>query len=135
MAILTVFLSISYSRGWKEVKRSFRDISDPPDCLFSVLCPTPRQKLNYVLCGIPGLLIYALWKLVLIVGSLVPLPGLTNLYRFYLDVRSQIRRSKPNFRFVSMEEEIREHEALGELRKVLINHIHISFFYFYNTSF
>ena len=65
-------------------------------CFSSVLCCIPT--LGYI-------------------GSVVPLPGLTHLYRFYLDVRSHIKRSKTNFRtkIVEIEEEIREHEALGEI--------------------
>ena len=64
--------------------------------------------INSLLCCIPNLTY---------IGSLVPLPGLTNLYRLYLDVRSHIKRSKPDFRtrIVKIEKEIREHEALGEL--------------------
>ena len=116
VATLIVFLS----RGGKGVKSSFRDIAGPPDCLLPIFCPTPYDKLNHLLCGIPFLLIYVLWYLVLIVGSLVPLPIFTHLYRFSLEVRSHIKRSKPGFRteIVSIEEEIRDHEALGELWKI-----------------
>ena len=48
-------------------------------------------------------------------GSVVPIPALTYFYRFYLDVRHHIKRSKPDFRtvIVSIEKEIRQHAALG----------------------
>ena len=73
------------------------------------------RKFNFLLCGIPR----ALWYLVLVVGKLVPLPAFTHLYRFYLDVRSHHARSEPWFRteVADIEDEIRDHEALGELWK------------------
>ena len=119
VAIMIVFFSINYSRGWEEVKRSFRDIPDLPDFLDHVLCPTPYDKLNYLLCGVPALLILLLWYLVLVLGKFVPLPAFTNIYRFYLDVRCHDARSKPDFRtmIVSIEGKIRDHEALGQLLK------------------
>ena len=51
------------------------------------------------------------------VGRLIPIPAITNLHRFYLDVRCHIARSKPDFRkkIVTIQEEIRKHEKLGEL--------------------
>ena len=64
--------------------------------------------LNTVLCCLPNLAY---------MGSVLPLPGLTNLYRFYLDVRCHTARSQPHFRtkMLRIEEEIRKHEALGKL--------------------
>ena len=127
VATMIVFFSINFSRGCREVKRSFRDVPEHPDCIDRIVdrtnwrtgnrWPTPFRKLNYLLCGIPGLVIKALWSVVLVVGKIVPLPVFTHLYRFYLDVRSHHARSKPDFRtnIVSIEEEIKEHEALGEL--------------------
>ena len=49
-------------------------------------------------------------------GEYTPM-GITHLYRFYLDMRRHNARSKLQFRtkIVSIEEEIREHEATGEL--------------------
>ena len=63
---------------------------------------------NFSLCCIPNLTY---------IGSMVPIPALTNLYSFYLDVRCHIARSKPDFRkkIVTIQEEIRKHEKLGEL--------------------
>ena len=117
VATMLVSFSINYSRGWEEVKRSFRDIPHPAVCLRPIFCPTPYDKLNILLCGIPGLVFFALWYLVLGVGKLVPLPAFTHLYRFCLDVRCHIARSEPGFRtkIVSIEEEIKEHEFLGKL--------------------
>ena len=63
---------------------------------------------NTALCCFPNLAF---------IGSLLPIPAFANLYRFYLYVRSHHARSQPDFRtkIVSIEEEIREHEALGKL--------------------
>ena len=84
-------------------------------------CSVPNQPANFkkkewwcfssVLCCIPNLAY---------LGSLVPIPALTHLYRFYLDLRSHHARSTPEFRtkIVSIEDEIREHEALGKLWKI-----------------
>ena len=128
VAIMIVFLSMN-CRGYKEAQRSFREIPDPPNCADDVLYPTPYRKLNSFLCGILRVF-SALWYLVLFVGSVVPLPGLTHLYRFYLDVRSHIKRSKPDFRtkIVGIEEEIRKHEALGKLLKSSENFITLKLF-------
>ena len=47
----------------------------------------------------------------------IPIPALTYIYRFYLDVRCHLARSHTDFRtkIGSIEGEIREHEILGEL--------------------
>ena len=98
VATLIVFLSMNCCKGGK------CSAPDQPAYL--------RDKywwgMSSLFCCIPPLAY---------IGKLVPLPGLTNLYRFYLDVRCHIRRSKPEFRtiIVSVEEQIRQHEVLGEL--------------------
>ena len=103
---LIVFLSMKSCKGGKcsalEEPRYLRD--KKWWCFSSVLCCLP--SLGYI-------------------GSLVPLPGLTHLYRFYLDVRSHIVRSKSDFKYnmEDIEEEIREHEALGEFLKSSENYI------------
>ena len=67
-------------------------------CLFS----------NSVLCCLP-ILAYT--------GSVLPIPLLTYVYRFYLDVRSHNARSHPDFRtqIVKYEQKIRKHESVGKL--------------------
>ena len=74
---------------------------------------SPRGKykwlcLNSVFCCLPNLAY---------IGSVLPFPGLTNLYRFYLDAKCHIARSHPDFktRIVKYEKKIRKHEALGKL--------------------
>ena len=111
VAIMIVFFSINYSRGWEEVKRSFRDIPNSRYSRNGIWHPTPNRKLNFLLCFIP--------RLVLVVGNFVPLPAFTNLYRFYLDVMCHDARSKYYFRYmiVDIEKEIRNHEALGKCFK------------------
>ena len=51
------------------------------------------------------------------VGSWVPIPALTYIYTFYLDVRSHHVRSKPAFRtkMVGIEKEIKDYQVLGKL--------------------
>ena len=110
---IIVFLSMKF---FKEGKFS---VPNQPELLKS----KSWWCFSSVLCCIPNLAY---------LGRVVPLPALTNLYRFYLDVRCHHARSKPDFRktIVSIEEEIREHEALGELWK--IQNIISSFFSIYN---
>ena len=82
--------------------------------------------INSVLCCLPNLAY---------IGSFVPFPAFTNLYRFYLDVKCHHARSKPDFRtqIVSIEKEIREHESLGELWKIQkIFPCHFCFQFIYN---
>ena len=122
---VAVFISINYnnfSKGYSGLKFSLPEIPNVPEWLKdSCFC------LNCLLCCIPfkllwplGYLGYRLFKglaaAFLIVSRSVPLPAFTNIYRFYLDVRSHHARSKPYFRIyiVDIEEEIREHEALGK---------------------
>ena len=79
--------------------------------------------LNCCCCCIPNLVyfgpyvLFLLFKGLFVVITQVPLPAFTHLYRFYLDVRCHHARSQPDFRaeIVEIEEEIREHEALGKL--------------------
>ena len=79
VATLIVFLSMKCCKGGKgsapDQPKYLRD--KKWWCFSSVLCCIPT--LGYI-C------------------SVVPLPGLTNLYRFYLDVRSHIKRSQSDFR-------------------------------------
>ena len=118
---VVVFITINYKRGCNGVK-SFPDIPDVPDCLEdSCVC----EILNCLLCCIPFKVLWPLGYLLfkglvstlLVLGSSVPIPALTNLYRFYLDVRCHHARSHPDFRtkIVSIEKDIRKHEVLGKL--------------------
>ena len=70
-----------------------------------------------VLWPLGYLLFKGLASALLVVVRLVPIPALTYIYAFYLDVRKHHARSKSDFRdkIVNIEEEIEEHEALGEL--------------------
>ena len=115
LAILIVFLSMNCKGGKCSAPDEPEDLRNPWwwCCFSSVLC-----------CCIPTLAY---------IGSVVPLPGLTNLYQFYLEVRSHHARSKSDFRdkIVSIEEEIRKHEALGKFLKSSEN----LFFEFYNLIF
>ena len=98
VATLVVFISMNFCRGGK------CSPSDQPEYL--------RDKKwwcwSSVLCCVPFLAY---------IGSVVPLLGLTNLFRFCLDVISHNVRSEPDFRtkIVRVEEKIMEHEAIGEL--------------------
>ena len=124
---VVVFIAINYknfNKGCPELRFSLPDIPDVPDCLEdSRVC----EKLNCLLCCIPfrvlwplGYLGYRLLKgmaaAFLIVSRSVPIPAFTNIFQFYLDVRSHRIRSEPDFRtvIVNVEEEIRDHEALGK---------------------
>ena len=101
-----VFFTIHYKRDRKGLGFSLPVIPDLPDCLEdSRVCRIG----NYL-----GYLVYFLFREL---GRLVPIPAFTNLYRFYLDVRHHIERSNPDFRskMLDIEEQIREHEALGKL--------------------
>lgn len=64
--------------------------------------------LNSLLCCIP---------LLGFTGSLLPIPALTYVYKFYLEVRCHNARSRPDFRtkIVKYERRIREHESVGKL--------------------
>ena len=103
LVILIVFLSMNCKGGKCSAQHQLEDLR--------------INKEWHSQCTISAL--YCLKKMAFI-GSVVPLPGFTNLYSFYLDVRCHHARSKPDFRtmIVSIEEEIREHEALGELLKI-----------------
>ena len=116
VATLIVFLSMKCCKGGKGS------------------APNQTKYLRYktwwcfssVLCCIPTLTY---------IGSVVPLPGLTHLYRFYLDIRCHHARSKLQFRtkIVKIEDEISEHEALGELwkmQKIISPDIKNTFFQF-----
>ena len=98
VATLVVFISMNFCRGGK------CSPSDQPEYL--------RDKKwwcwSSVLCCVPFLAY---------IGSVVPLLGLTNLFRFCLEVISHNVRSEPDFRtkIVRVEEKIMEHEAIGEL--------------------
>ena len=121
--VVTAFVSltIQYKRGCSGLKCSIQDIPDLPDCLKN---NRACQMVNTLLCCIPFKLLWPLgclgYLLLRELGRVVPIPALTNFYRFYLDVRCHDARSKPDFRtrIVSIEKEIREHEALGELWKI-----------------
>ena len=112
---MIVGISINYKTCCRGIKYSVPDV---PDCLQnSRVC----QTLDILFCRVP---IKALWPLgyllvsaLLVVVRFVPIPALTNIYRFYLDVKSHIKRSKPDFRdtIADIEEKIRKHEALGKL--------------------
>ena len=119
---VVVFIITNYRRGCNGVKFSLPDISDLPDCLKdSLVC----KIFNYLLCCIPFKVLWPLGYLLfkglvstlLVLGSSVPIPALTNFYRFYLDVRCHHARSHPDFRtkIVSIEKDIRKHEVLGKL--------------------
>ena len=63
---------------------------------------------NTITCCIPNLAF---------IGSMLPIPGFTHLFRFYLDVKCHYARSKPDFRtkIVKYEQKIGKHEAIGKL--------------------
>ena len=119
---IIVFMSINC----KKVKNcSVTDIQPPevPDCLKnSEFC---QNRFNRILCFIPfkilwplgNILIKCLGSSLLFLGSVVPSPALTNVYRFNLDVRCHIARSQADFKtkIVCIEKKIREHEAIGKL--------------------
>ena len=67
--------------------------------------PDGLQKLGYLLC----LLI-----------SVVPIPALTSIYMFYLNVRNHHARTQPDFRsrMDSIEIQIQKYEALGTLERI-----------------
>ena len=50
-------------------------------------------------------------------GIVIPIPGFTDLYRFWLEVRSHIKRSKHGFKdkIADIEKEIKDHEAPGKI--------------------
>ena len=56
-------------------------------------------------------------------GSVLPIPALTYLYRFYLDVRCHNARSHPDFRtrIIKYERMIRKHESLGKLSNYFLS--------------
>ena len=121
MVTAVAFITINYKSG---VQCSLPDIPDVSDYLGddSRVC----RILDCLLCCIPfkvlwplGYLGYRFFKGLAISLLLVPIPALTNLTSFYLDVRRHHARSKPDFRtrIVDVEIEIREHEALGKLFK------------------
>ena len=105
-----ILISINYKKCCQTERCSVPDIPDAPNCL---LCCGPFKllwPLGYLLCkGVASAL--------LVLGSVVPIPAITKVYRFYLDVRCHNARSHPDFstKIVSIEEEIRKHEARGEL--------------------
>ena len=96
-ATLIVFLSMNFcKRGKCSVPEGLEKLKERDWWYLNCFCCIPN-------------LVY--------IGKQVPLPGFTHLYRFYLDVKYHYARSKPEFRtdIVRIEEEIREHEKLGEL--------------------
>ena len=87
-------------------------ITEVPNCK-SLLCCAPFK----MLWPLGYLLFKGLVSALRVLGRVVPIPAITKVYRFYLDVKCHIARSSPDFRtkIVSIEEEIKKHEALGEL--------------------
>ena len=88
------------------------------ECRKNGKCSAPERPENFkkkkwwffnsVLCCIP-MLGYS--------GSVLPIPALTYVYKFYLDVRCHNARSRPDFRtqIVQYEKRIRDHESVGKL--------------------
>ena len=98
-----VFLSMNY----RKMNRCLK-IPESPDCLKNYCCCFPFQvlwKLGYLLCSLI---------------SVVPIPALTNIYMFYLNVRSHHARSHWDFgtQMESIEGEIQKYEALGTLERI-----------------
>ena len=96
-----VFLSMNYRRT-----NRCMEIPEGPDCLKKYgHCVQMLWKLGYLLC----LLI-----------SVVPIPALTHIYMFYLNVRSHRARSQRKFRteMQTTESRIQEYEALGTLERI-----------------
>ena len=108
---LVIFLSINYKK-WQIRKNCLTPEIPVPkrfdynDWIFS----------NTILCCLPNL-IYLPYKALLAIGSVVPLPGFTHIYTFYLTAKKHIARSHPDFRskIASTEEMIRKHESLGKI--------------------
>ena len=120
VATFLVLVSMNYRRCCQTVFQC-----SVPDIPKSLADSRACQILNRLLCLAPfkvfwplGCLLYkGLTSFLSVLGRRFPIPVLTKVYRFYLDVRCHYARSKPDFRIkiVSIEEEIREHEALGKL--------------------
>ena len=65
--------------------------------------------LNSVLCCLPNFTY---------IGSFLPIPAFTNLYRFFLDVKFHQARSKSDFKekINDIEELIKKHEDIGKFK-------------------
>ena len=119
---MIVFIFINYKKVKSSDIPQTPEAPEAPDCLRnSSVC----RFLNKLLCSIPleilwplgYVLVKCLANFLLSVGSVVPIPALTNVYRFSLEVRSHIARSQSEFKtkIVSIEKEMRDHEAIGKL--------------------
>ena len=107
-----VLISINYKKCCQTAICSVPDIPEVPNCK-SLLCCAPFK----MLWPLGYLMFRGLVSALRVLGRVVPIPAITKVYRFYLDVKCHIARSSPDFRtkIVSIEEEIKKHEALGEL--------------------
>ena len=65
--------------------------------------------------------LFALWSAFLTLCSVVPIPAFTNIYRFQLDIKSHIARSREDFksRILKCEDQIRKHEAIVHLAIII----------------
>ena len=98
-----VFLSMNY----RKMNRC-PEIPEGPDCLK-----------KYGRCCLPFQILWKLGYLLCLLISVVPIPALTNIYMFYLNVRSHHARSQPLFRkeMESIESRIKNYKALGTLER------------------
>ena len=136
--IITVVVFLAKRNGFKKFCSEFLLVLDNPK-LPVFVGKLRDEDLNCFLCCLPNLLylvllaIYGVYLLVksllsaiLVVGSVVPVPALTHLYRFYLAVESHLARSRNTFRedIVQIEKDIKKHEALGNQRHFLFYRVY-----------
>ena len=102
VVILIVFLSMNYKKWFRGNK-----CSAPGDDMWRDDGCSLWWYFNTVCCCLPN---------VTYIGSFLPIPVFTNLYRFFLDVKFNHARSKSYFktRINDIEVKIKEHEDIGK---------------------
>ena len=130
--IITLFVFMARRKSFPKFKENFLNIFEKPEDprFFRIF---EGKDLNCFLLYLPSLLLLfckllfsllCLLKLLccglLALGSVIPIPALTLLYRFHLDIKHHRARSAADFRtnkaeMENIEKKIREHEAIGKL--------------------
>ena len=102
VVILIVFLSMNYKKWFRGNK-----CSAPGDDMWWDDGCCAWWCYNTVCCCLPN---------VTYIGSFLPIPVFTNLYRFFLDYKFHYARSKSDFKtgIDYIEEKIKEHEDIGK---------------------
>ena len=130
--VITLIVFLVMRDGFSKLKKKFLNFFEKPkvpeffeklkdkdlNCFLFYL-PT----LFYLFCMLFYSLVYLLkvfFCLILALGSVVPIPAFTLLYRLHLDLKFHKARSKIDFRtnkaeLEIIEKEIRQHEAVGKL--------------------